>query len=106
MAYCNYCAQEEKLDAFGYCIKYSCFEKSDQNKVLKNLEKRAFNLTYIDRNETRQISGPVSNFYRVRNREANNIMDDATRIFGFVPPSVLSKINSEDQKQWDKHIRW
>lgn len=106
MSYCKYCAQEEKLDSFGYCIQYGCFQRSGQDVILHQLEREASDLINIDRNACKQISGPVSNFYRVRNRVANDVMYKAERIFGFVPSTVLSKINAEDQLKWDRNIRW
>lgn len=33
---CNYCAQEEKLDEYGYCIKYNCIERSGENLYAKH----------------------------------------------------------------------
>jgi hypothetical protein len=53
-----------------------------------------------------QVSGPVTNTYSKRTRKANDIMWDATKIFGFVPTEVSNEIPEKNRGRWDKNVRW
>lgn len=104
---CPYCAQTDtKKDRFGYCFFTFCFDRSGLRSKLDPLVRRAKDLILIPRNQSKQVSGPVSNFYNVRNRTANRIMQDSVVTFGFVPAEVLTWISEKDQLPWDRGIRW
>ena len=111
MGMCPYCAQTEtKKDKHGYCKEYSCFSRSGikdkESAKLGDLIKRAQNLILIPKHSCGQIGMVVTNHYNKRTREANNIMIDAKREWGYVPAELLMWIPEENRRQWDKNIRW
>jgi hypothetical protein len=108
MGHCKHCAQEEKLDSFGYCIKYSCFKRSGLDVDLEYLKRKAWGYLVIPKGQSSPlgITSYVTNNFNVRTRYCNSVMDEARTKFGFVPQEILSIIPVENQKPWDKNIRW
>ena len=104
--HCKYCANyTTQLDIFGFCKKYNCFNRSGKNVKYESFKNKISNLILIP-NETRQISGQVSNFYNIRNRKANDIMYEIEKEFGFIPSELYYNIPEEYRKKWDSNIRW
>jgi len=106
MTECPYCAQTEtRKDRFGYCKKYGCFARSGMQAELDYLIKQARSIWTMP-DTYGQVSGPVTNLYSHRTRKANDIMWDATKIFGFVPLDVVNCIPEKNRGKWDKNVRW
>jgi hypothetical protein len=107
MKHCKYCASTvTNLDNFGYCKKYYCFGRSGMADKLNALIQRCGNIWLQPKSKALGIASCVTNNYNGRTRFANDIMRDAEHEFGFVPSEVLDRIPLENQKQWDKNIRW
>ena len=107
MKHCKYCGSTvTRLDGFGYCKKYACFDRSGYAKVLSDLKTRAGDLYFMSKSAQLGITSYVTNSYNPRTREANNIMIEAQETFGFVPLELIDKIPMENRGQWDKNIRW
>jgi hypothetical protein len=103
---CKYCAQDERLDGFGYCQKYNCFERSGEKSILDNLISDAKKLWFTE-DQWMSVSGPVSNSYSKNHRVADSIKDKATYRFGFVPFELTDAIPFKFRdKKWDRNIRW
>jgi hypothetical protein len=107
MKHCKYCASTvTRLDSFGYCKKYACFDRSGQKEKLEALIKRAGDI-YTMPDTWGQIGRVVSNPYSHRHRKTDDIKWDAKREFGFIPLEVLNRIPLKYQdSKWDKNIRW
>lgn len=108
MKHCQYCGQTAtKLDEFGYCVRYSCFSVSGRKAKLESLVTRARNLLFVsDSYRPLSIKSWVSNGFSERTREANHIIFDTQKEFGFVPRQVLDLIPMKNRQKWDKDIRW
>ena len=107
MKYCLYCAQTQtRLDEFGYCKKYDCFEKSGKKQILKDLIKRVGNIYRLPKSSTLGIRSYVTNYYNPRDREVNDIIYVAQKEFGLVPEELLKTIPAENMKKWDRNIKW
>lgn len=105
MKNCKYCAQLGRMDNFGYCKKYNCFERSGEKNFLESLVSRARNLWYGDR--TMQISGPASNFYSRNHRIADDLKWEATNRWEIVPLELIEAIPTKFRhKKWDRNIKW
>lgn len=106
MKECPYCAQTDtKKDSFGYCKQYNCFGISGMRDELNHLIRRAGDIWTMP-DTYGQVSGPITNCYSHRTRKANDIMRDATNIFGFVPFELINRIPEKNRGRWDKNIRW
>lgn len=102
---CKYCAQDERLDQFGYCQKYNCFERSGEKSFLDKLIIDAEKLYFND--ETKSISGPVSNTYSKNHRTADDLKYKAIYRLGHVPFELIDAIPFKFRdKKWDRNIRW
>jgi len=108
MKHCQYCAQTEtKLDGFGYCIEYDCFERSGKKKKLEVFVKQASDIWLMpNRYVPLGITSYVTNYYYERTRKANNIMHEAKREFGYVPFEIIKAIPEANRGRWDKNIKW
>lgn len=103
---CPYCAQAETVkDGFGYCLHHDCFGQSGLRSQLVALMNRASNLIFLPTSGG-QVGSVVTNPYSPRNRRANDIMWDATKLFGHVPYDVLKFIDPIDRLPWDRNVRW
>jgi len=104
--HCQYCGSTvTKLDHFGYCIHYYCFNRAGKKIILDNLIRKATNLWFGD--STGQVSGPVSNFYSKNHRKADGLKRESEREFGFIPYELLSRMPPKFRNEaWDKNIRW
>ena len=107
MKYCKWCGSTvTRLDEYGYCKKYWCFGRAGKDKVLEALKKRISDLYFLPKSAQLGITSYVTNNYNPRTREANNILMDAQKEFGFVPLEIIDKIPMENRGQWDKNIKW
>lgn len=105
MKHCKYCAQSEVLDQFGFCKKYNCFERSGEKSILDKLISDAKKLWFDD--ETKSVSGPVSNFYSKNHRESDKLKDKAIEKWGHIPSELIDAIPFKFRdKKWDRNIRW
>lgn len=103
---CLYCAQTDtKKDGYGYCKKYDCFTRSGMKQKLENLVSEAKEIWFMP-DTYGQVGTVVSNSYSHRTRKANEIMNKAKNVFGFVPMEVAQAIPEKNRGQWDKNIRW
>ncbi len=94
-----------RLDGYGYCKKYDCFDRSGRRAVLDGLVEKARAVQYMP-DETGIVSGPVSNTYSKRHRYANAVIHEASREFGGCPLAVLKVIPDKYHGPWDRNIRW
>jgi hypothetical protein len=106
MKSCQYCAQTNtRLDAFGYCKRYNCFEHSGKNKVLQNIKLGIRSIAFSP--DVQCNAGRiVTNTYSANHRKIDDLKHRAILEFGFMPLELLSAIPSKFAGKWDKNIRW
>lgn len=107
--HCKYCGQcDTKLDNFGYCIEYECFQRAGKRDILDVIKHKASDIYLLDKSTPLSIRSYVTNNFNPRDRAAEKIQRDCIREFGFIPQEVRDSLPPEQQNfpQWDRKIRW
>ena len=103
---CKYCAQGEKLDGFGYCVKYKCFERAGLHIVLRNYVRKAWDIRCTP-DEYRNVGTIVINPYSKNHRAFDDLKYEVEKKFGVIPYDVLEVIPEKFRKvTWDHQVKW
>ena len=103
--YCKYCGQSNtKLDKFGYCKEYNCFEQSGMKSKLDNYIKQ-INTFWFKDDSHRQTSKTVTSYYNINEYEIYSIMKEVEKDFKYIPLDILNAIpfKYRNWKKWDRN---